>query len=78
MMYENSFLIIRKYKDGSGVSYEKCIMGNRCLFKLSYHGSAFTRASPAWRSVSLRHFGDRSLIGVPTGPRLQPTVYPQV
>ncbi|MBE2290040.1 MAG: hypothetical protein IAE95_10820 [Chitinophagaceae bacterium] len=33
---DNSFLIIRKYKDGSGVSYEKCIMGSRCLFKLSF------------------------------------------
>ncbi len=31
-----SFTIIKKDKDGSGMSYEKCVMGTRCLFKLSF------------------------------------------
>ncbi|GAA4465440.1 hypothetical protein GCM10023093_17620 [Nemorincola caseinilytica] len=33
---DNSFLIVTKYKDGSGINYEKCITGKRCLFKLSF------------------------------------------
>lgn len=33
-LIDNSFLIVKKNKDGSGISYEKCIVGIRCLFFL--------------------------------------------
>jgi hypothetical protein len=33
---DNSFLIVWKNKDGSGTNYDKCIVGSRCLFKLSF------------------------------------------